>query len=69
MAFVLNALSGNDAAVELGNYLDRSLKTTTAESKVKQEIIAGHISAAVSFLVSESSQLWTPNAATDKGTY
>ena len=69
MAYILNVLSGKDVAVELASYLDRTFESTSVVSKVKEEIGAGKLSAAISHLVAESAKLWASEKAADKGNY
>ena len=69
MAYMLNSSSGPEVAAELGDYLDKTLRTTSHLNQVKQEVSAGRFVSAVSLLIQESAHLWTSESAADKGTY
>lgn len=69
MAFMLNSSSGPEVAAELGDYLDKTLRTTAHLDQVKQEIKGGRFVSAVSLIIQESAHLWTSDAAADKGTF
>lgn len=64
---MLNSRSGSEVAIELGDYLDKTLGTTTHLAQVKQEISGGRLLSAVSALIQESAHLWTTESAADKG--
>lgn len=68
MAFMLNSSSGPEVAAELGDYLDKTLRTSAHLNQVKQEIKGGRFVSAVSLIIQESAHLWTSDAAADKGT-
>lgn len=66
MAFALSSLSGADLALELALFLDKARGGDAVVTKVKSELTAGKLDAALSFILAQSSDLWT--SATDKGT-